>query len=97
MSTLTTYRLRDESAALLWERLAAASIGKARAYAFEAEGEKFFDEARVTLPRPEMLPGGPVIDPETGEAGPEEALVATGFWLCEVALVDGQDADLALD
>lgn len=88
MSTLTTYRLRDESAELLWERLAAASIGKARAYAFEAEGEKFFDEARVTLPRPEMLPD---------EAGPEEVLVATGFWLCEVALVDGQDADLAVD
>ncbi len=51
MTTITTYRIEDDSEEALWAALCAASNGKAEPYAFAGEaGERAFDEARVRLP-----------------------------------------------
>lgn len=98
MTTITTYRLRGASGEALWAALAGASLTKARPYAWEEPtGERHFDEARVRLPFAETAPGAPVegTDPDTGEVVDIVPLAPTGSWLCEVALVDEDDADLA--
>ena len=97
MTDITTYHLRAESGEALWQMLSAASAGKTRAYAFETEGQKFFDEARVRRPYAEMAPGAPMeeTNPETGEVTAWTPLAPTGFWLCEVILVGEEDSDLA--
>lgn len=83
--TITTYTLRAASAGELHAMLAEASAGKARAYAWTDEEGVRFDEARVRLPYPELVAAG--TDPESYEP--------TGYWLCDVSLVDSADDDLA--
>lgn len=98
MNTITTYRIRAADRDGLWALLVAASAGKARAFAWEdARGGKAYDEARVRRPWPESEEGEPLQVPnvETGEIDTIRPRIATGFWLCEVALVDMEDADLA--
>lgn len=87
---LHIYTLRAATAAALHGLLAAASAGKPRPYAWTEGEDRVFDEARVRLPYPETAEGDG-IDPETGAPVP----VATGYWLCTVALVDEEDPDLA--
>lgn len=79
--TVTKYTLRASSAWELHGLLCAAGEGKARRYAWAEDGVLYFDAARVRLPYPEMTVSG-------GEYAP------TGFWLCEVSLVDETDAEL---
>lgn len=86
MSAINTYLIRGTSPEELHAALVATSIGKARAFAWDADR---FDDARVRLPYPETAPGA--TDPETGAA----TEVPTGMWLCEVVLVDEEDAILA--
>ncbi|HEX7776726.1 MAG TPA: hypothetical protein VF449_09380 [Parvibaculum sp.] len=98
MSEITIYRLRAESGDALWEALAGASAGKARPYVWEdAPGARHFDEARVRLPYAELTAGEPVetTDPDTGEIVETIPSTPTGFWLCDVVLVDESDAGLA--
>lgn len=97
MMTVTTYRLRAASSDDLHAALVAASEGKARAYAWLREdGSKRFDKARVRPPYEETSAGAAVevTDPDGGTYT-VELPQATGLWLCEVALVDETDADLA--
>lgn len=87
--TITSYTIRAASADAIHAALVAASAGKERTYAW---GVDRFDEARVQVPFPEMVPGEPVTDAEGVTYTPQ---VPTGYWLCTVALVDETDADLA--
>lgn len=89
MSAITTYTLRAASAEALHDLLIAASAGKDRPYAVTADGARIFDEARVRLPYPEFVVDG--ADPETGAP----IYASTGYWRCEVSLVDETDAALA--
>jgi hypothetical protein len=81
MTTIFTYVLRAASVASLHEQLVEIGEGRARRFAWAGEDESLrFDEARVRLPYPETAAG----EPEP-----------TGFWLCDVSLVDEEDAMLA--
>ena len=92
MTGLHTYTLRGESEAALIAMLEEAQEGKARPFVFETEEGKVVDASRIAFPSPEMVPGEPVIDPETGaDVTPMEP---TGFWVCEVRLRE-PDAELA--
>jgi hypothetical protein len=67
-----------------------AQEGKARPFVFETEEGKVVDAARITFPKPEMVPGEPVTDPETGaDVTPMEP---TGMWVCEVRLMEPCEA-----
>lgn len=84
MSDLHIYTLRAESEAALIAMLEAAQQGKARPFIFDMEDGKIVDASRITFPKPELAPGEPIIDPDTGEE--MISMVPTGFWLCEVRL-----------
>ena len=88
MNAITTYTLRAASAEALHELLIAASAGKERPYAWMDGDVGRFDEARVRLPYPEFVVDG--ADPETGAP----IYAPTGYWRCEVMLVDTDDAAL---
>ncbi|MFN3627517.1 MAG: hypothetical protein ACK4S3_06520 [Parvibaculum sp.] len=85
------YTIRAASEAALIALLEEAQAGKARPFAFETQEGKVVDAARITFPSPEMVPGEPVTDPETGaDVTPMEP---TGMWVCEVRL-EAPDAEL---
>lgn len=86
--TITTYTLRAESAEALHDLLIAASAAVMRPYAWLDDSERRFDEARVRLPYPEFFAEG--TDPETDAP----IYAPTGYWRCEVMLVDCADAAL---
>lgn len=86
--TVTKYTLRASSAWELHGLLCAAGEGKTRRYAWAEDGVLYFDEARVRLPYPEMQAAEP--DPETGAP----IYAPTGYWRCEVSLVDESDGEL---
>ena len=71
--------------------LEAAQEGKARPFVFDTEEGKSVDASRITFPKPELEPGEPVADPETGED--IVPMVPTGMWVCEVRLME-PDAEL---
>jgi uncharacterized iron-regulated membrane protein len=89
---MLSYTIRAASEAALIAMLEEAQEGKARPFVFETEEGKVVDAARITFPRPEMVPGEPVTDPENGaDVTPMEP---TGMWVCEARL-DAPDAELA--
>lgn len=88
VTTITTYTLRAASAEALHNLLATASTGKERPYAWMDGDVGRFDEARVRLPYPEFIAEG--TDPETDAP----IYAPTGYWRCEVMLVDCADAAL---
>jgi hypothetical protein len=86
-----TYVIRAASEAGLIAMLEEAQQGKARPFVFDTGEGKVVDAARITFPRPELVPGEPVTDPETGET--VTPMEPAGMWVCEVML-DGPDAAL---
>ena len=92
MTGLHVYTLRAESEAALIAMLEEAQAGKARPFVFDTEEGKAVDASRITFPKPELAPGEPVTDPETGEE--VTPMVPTGFWVCEVWL---KEPDAALE
>lgn len=92
MTGFHVYSLRAESEAAVIAMLEAAQAGKPRPFVFATEDGKAVDASRIVFPKPEMVEGDPVIDPETGEhVTPMEP---TGFWVCEVRL---REPDAALE
>lgn len=86
--TMHSYVIRAESEAALIALLETAQTGKARPFIFATEAGKSVDPARITFPRPEMTAG--TLDPETGEY--TEAPEPTGMWVCEVRLMEPDEA-----